>query len=247
MARKSDIARYEILFNHGGIYLDCDIMPFQYFDVDLAGPELIACNEADSNEFCSNSFIASPPKHDVLGWALHQLASQRLNLTSPPQETGPWFFRKALSHGPIRCLPTASFYPYIFFEPFSAILERDLLRTFGIHVWGGSWLDETQTHRRALRRLQRGDLEEVEKIYAGSNSAAAAEIREFCNSARSARIAALTAAKHAALRSPLNIANKRIFEFLKLGLFLVSQNPSCIIWQIGAAEGILVDRVRPLP
>lgn len=246
MARKADIARYDILFNHGGIYLDCDIMPFQYFDVDITGPELIACNEVDSDDICSIGFIASPPRHDVLGWAIRQLAGRALNLKPPPSDTGPKFFRQALSQGAFKKIPKASFYPYLWNEPFSAIFERDISRTFGIHVWGSSWYNETQMLKKAMRRLEQGDVEEAEKIVAGYGSEAACVIKDTCQSARAARLASLSAAKHKAPGSAPNISNKAFFEFLKVGLYLLSKEPNSLVWQIGAADGILTDPLRPL-
>lgn len=246
MARKADIARYEILFNHGGIYLDCDIMPFQYFDMDISGSELIACNEDESDDHCSNSFIASPPRHDALGWALRELARHPLNLAAPPNDTGPKFFRRALSHGSFKTVPTASFYPFNWDEPFSAIFERDISKSYGIHIWSSSWYNESQMQKKAIQRLQQGDLEEVEKIVAGYDSTAAIVIKDACQSARTARISSLTVAKHEALASAPNISNKAFFEFLKVGLFLLSKEPNSLVWQIGAADGIFVDPFRPL-
>jgi mannosyltransferase OCH1-like enzyme len=32
MSRKADVARYEILLRRGGIYLDCEMMPYQHLD-----------------------------------------------------------------------------------------------------------------------------------------------------------------------------------------------------------------------
>ena len=51
MARKADIARYEILHKHGGIYLDCDVMPYDYLDWQKLKSDLVVCNEADSDAF----------------------------------------------------------------------------------------------------------------------------------------------------------------------------------------------------
>jgi FkbM family methyltransferase len=246
MARKADIARYEILFNHGGIYLDCDIMPLQYFNMDISGSELIVCNEDQADDHCSNSFIASPVRHAALEWALCELNSRPLNLTPPPSDTGPKFFRQALARGVFKTVPTATFYPFNWNEPFSAILERDISKSVGVHVWSSSWYNETQMQNKAMRRLQQGDLEEVEKILKEYDATAVAAIRDACQSERAARIASLTIASMRCMASPTDISNKSFFEFLKVGLYLLSKDPSSLVWQIGAADGILVDPLRPL-
>ncbi|MDH4393601.1 MAG: glycosyltransferase [Aquabacterium sp.] len=44
-AGKSDIARYEILHTHGGIYLDCDMQPYHWFDPAGFGDDLVVARD----------------------------------------------------------------------------------------------------------------------------------------------------------------------------------------------------------
>jgi len=44
-----------------------------------------------------------------------------------------------MAHGEYLRLPSDAFYPYLYDEPYSRILFKDLSRTYGIHIWGGSW------------------------------------------------------------------------------------------------------------
>lgn len=72
--QKSDIARYEIMYMYGGLYIDCDMiylgnnledfLPFHTSD-------FIAVNESPSTlkigpPYCSNGFFAVTPKHPAI-------------------------------------------------------------------------------------------------------------------------------------------------------------------------------------
>lgn len=245
MARKADIARYEILLRHGGIYLDCDIFPYKRFDDTLLDNELVVCNESGDESICSIGFIAAIPGAQALAWAVDALLTRQLNRRPPNEETGPWFFREALRHGPHTKLPTMSFYPYLFNEPFSAVLERDLSATYGIHVWGGSWLDDRQKLAKVMERVQHGDLEEAAHLSAGMQGDGE-QIHAYANLARAARMKLMEAAKHAMLGNHLKMENVAPLAFLKAGLFLMTQVTDALVWQIGAADGILVDPLRTL-
>jgi FkbM family methyltransferase len=113
-------------------------------------------------------------------------------------------------------------------------------------VWGASWYNEAQTRQKATLRLDRGDIEEAEAILAADDSVAAQAIKNFCQYARTARIAALAAAKHSALSDHVKIYSQRPFELLKTTFALLAEDPDTLVWQIGAADGILVDPLRPL-
>lgn len=246
MARKADIARLEILLRHGGIYLDCDIFPLHRFPMSLLNNELVVCNETASDNICTNSFIAAAPGARALAWAVDALFRIELNRQPPNVETGPWFFRKALDHGPFTRLPTSAFFPYLFNEPFSKVLDRDLSHTYGIHVWGGSWFSDQQKQVKVAERLYFGDLEEAAELAAQIDSVDPVPMTEFCDLARMARVKALEAAKHQLASSYLSVENKAPLDLVKAGMFLLKKVPSALIWQIGAADGILVDPLRAL-
>jgi FkbM family methyltransferase len=246
MARKADIARYEILFEHGGIYLDCDIFPLQRFDDQLLRHELVVCNETESDRYCTNSFIAAAPGSPALGWAVDTLLDKELNQCPANEDTGPWFLRRALDHGRYTRIPGRSFFPYLYNEPFSALFNRDLSETYGVHIWAGSWLSDAQKKAKITERLHFGDLEDMAQLASHAGSEPLLPVLDYCEAARAARHAALQAAKSALLGETLNIANKAPLEFVKAGLFLLSQDPQALVWQIGAADGILVDPLRAL-
>jgi len=246
MARKADIARLEMLLNHGGIYLDCDIFPLHRLPESVLNNELVVCNESPNGDYCSIGFIAAAPGALALKWAIDTLFTVELNRLPPNRETGPWFFAKALQHGPFTRLPSQSFYPYMYNEPFSKVFDRDLSQTFGIHVWGGSWLNDRQKMEKLAERLHRGDLEEASLIAPTIESIDPAPTLGFCDIAREVRRQALEAAKQPIAESFVAIDNSAPLELVKAGIFLLRHAPSSLIWQIGAADGILVDPLRAL-
>ena len=246
MARKADIARYEILLNEGGIYMDVDIFPLVRFDDKLLRHEMVVCNETESDQYCTNSFIAAAPGSSALAWAVETLLDKELNQRPANEDTGPWFLRRALDHGRHTRIPGRSFFPYLYNEPFSAIFNRDLSATFGIHIWAGSWLSDEQKKAKIAERLHFGDIEDMGQLATHAGSEPLQPVLDYCEAARVARHGALQAAKSPLLGGTLKIANKAPLEFVKAGLFLLSQDPNALVWQVGAADGVLVDPLRAL-
>ena len=244
--RKSDVARYEILHRFGGIYIDCDMMPYHYLDFTQFQAPLIVCNEIDSDEYFSNSFFACEPGHPALRWAVEELKNKPLGLNPPNEETGPFLFREALKHGRFERLPKEAFFPFLYNEPLSVITERDLSKTYAIHMWAGGWLDEKAILQKAMSRVQWGDLQDCEKLLMNRHSEPAGVIKDLCQTIRIARETTLKALKHPALHKLCEPQKLKAFELLKTSFFLLETDPKAVVWQIGAADGILADPIRPL-
>lgn len=118
----SDIVRYEILKEMGGIYVDCDILPptdnGSFVDLDLIlnlkgltlWTEHHARNINTSGIFVGNSFIMSPPNHPVLVSVTNQICENanhwyEVNKDYNPMfVTGPFLLNKVLS-GSVNIVP----------------------------------------------------------------------------------------------------------------------------------------------
>jgi FkbM family methyltransferase len=163
-AGKADIARYEILYRHGGVYLDCDIKllkPLDYL-LESSPQKFIVCNEDNSfNIHCSIGFIASVPGFYVLSDAINKIKELDVNSDQPNVSTGPVFFRQCLGYelDEIKLIPTDTFYPYLYNEPIEILNLLDLDSTYGIHVWSGSWKDKKNQDNYQL------DLEQLVAAY----------------------------------------------------------------------------------
>ncbi|WP_119157496.1 FkbM family methyltransferase [Caldimonas tepidiphila] len=244
-AGKADVARYEILLIHGGVYIDCDMMPFRRYPFEAEDASLVVCNENGDPAYCSNSFIAAVAGHELMAEAVEALQSKPLNRQPPNVETGPAFFGQLLLRHPHKRLPTQAFYPYNFNEPFSSVYDRSLEATYGIHVWAGSWVDENHMRQKTIAALAAGDLRDAEAHAARCAPALRDQFIELVSSVRNARSQALKAVLHPLLQGKPKVANKAPFELVKVLDFLFRRQSDAVVWQVGAADGVLADPLRP--
>lgn len=157
-AGKADIARLEILWREGGVYLDCDIEVLRALDPLLALGRMVVCHEdADFAMHCTNSFIAAVPNHPAMRRGIDAILQLDPNAGPPNKVTGPFLLRRVLGDDFV-LLPTAAFYPYNWNEPESVLAQRDLSYTFAIHRWAGSWLSTEQHVLKAADYAKHGYL-----------------------------------------------------------------------------------------
>ncbi len=111
---RSDVARYEILRDHGGVYLDCDMEPLRPID-GLCGSLAFAAWETDSR-WVGNAVLGSVPGHPLWGEliaALPASVAASKPTDRPTLVSGPQFFTPRVRHRTdVRILSSASFYPY---------------------------------------------------------------------------------------------------------------------------------------
>jgi FkbM family methyltransferase len=256
--QQADILRYAVLQAEGGVYMDCDMMPLQWRDWGLE-EGLVTCNESTDDDIRSIGFIAAPKGNETFARALSLISATKLGTDAVNFETGPVLFRKAIAAE--QRLPDAAFYPYHHEEPFSAIFERDLSATYGIHVWGMSWLGPDALADKARRWMQAGDIGAAEALARTLPAEPpAADIVEHCRRVRSIRTMLVNAVEERRYASavdsgwlcgalipapaaPLPSAHPR---FLDAAWHLLQQSPASPVWQIGAADGIVADPLRPL-
>ena len=136
-AQKADIMRYEIVYKHGGIYLDIDFEIIKCLS-DLLTADFVVCNEdSHTNQYMSNSFFASSVKNENLLRCIENIRSA--DFTLPVNvSTGPWFFRRFINFDEnIKILPTITFYPKNWDEKHKEIKITDEI--YGIHHWDKNW------------------------------------------------------------------------------------------------------------
>lgn len=161
---KSDIARYEILYRYGGLYVDTDFECVKPFDPLHHYCDFYAGTEYESPLIIFNGLIGAKKNHPILKKCIESLHS--LNSASSHQtnnyskntlmqtiinQTGPYFFTKCVSEYLPTCtdktilFPTSYFYPWPhFYQQYKtrAAIEKWIQpETFGIHHWHVSWLD----------------------------------------------------------------------------------------------------------
>lgn len=243
---RADIARYEILYRFGGICLDCDVMPYQHFDPAEMARLLTVCNEDASTDYCSIGFMAAPKGHPIFRELLDHIMTHDLDETRANVSTGPWLFGAFLKRHAHRRLGTEAFYPYLYDQALSSVRRRTLDNSFGIHVWGGSWLPAEVRQGKAMELLRKGDLQEPAAILADYDDEWSQDVGVLIAGMRENRTSSLAMA--AVLNQDMTIdAEDRIaFEFGKVVAWLLDHDDDRMVWQIGAADGMLVDPLRPV-
>jgi len=152
-AERSDIARYEILYRFGGVYVDIDfecVQPLEYLNhrYDFyAGIELPAMAPfLGYLVMINNALIASVPGHPILKRCIETIKKHHHH-KDIIYKTGPIHFTQAFfdafEQGDFIniALPVTYFYPIA-----KDAQERNEIEalikpeTYGIHHWAGSWI-----------------------------------------------------------------------------------------------------------
>ena len=115
---KSDIARYEILYNYGGFYIDCDILCLKNID-----------NLLNNNFFClyekqnliSNSVIGCTKNNNLIKEVYESLPDKIDKSLAVWKRTGPLFFTNIIKN-------KIEVYPYYYFN-FCKDYSHELLKS----------------------------------------------------------------------------------------------------------------------
>ena len=149
---RSDIARYEILYRFGGVYVDMDFeclypLNILHHSFDFyTGIEPLAKASFLSLVIINNGLIGSVPSHPILRSCIDAI-KQNANEKDIVIKTGPMMFTKAF----LTCANTDNTrdiaMPPTFFYPITNdISDPEQLKkyimpeTFAIHHWAGSWI-----------------------------------------------------------------------------------------------------------
>ena len=122
----ADLMRLEILYHHGGIYVDTTMELVKPIDDILKNksPFIMSCEEPcglkcrgdEGKLYISNSFIASVPGYKVLERLLSDKYLKSIDFDSwANMATGPYYVRKGIKrHSDVKMLPTNYIYPLSF-------------------------------------------------------------------------------------------------------------------------------------
>jgi mannosyltransferase OCH1-like enzyme len=138
-AQKADIMRYEILYKHGGMYLDIDFEVFKPL-TSLLTHDLVVCNEdSNINDYMTNAFIYSIPGTINLKNCIDNIHTCPLGgQINVSFATGPWYFRKQISIENARVLPTYTMYPTHYTQKgYRPDIFSD--ETYAMHHWDKNW------------------------------------------------------------------------------------------------------------
>lgn len=109
---RSDLARYEILHDIGGVYVDCDLEPLRPIDPLVEGCEALAARE--DGTFINNAFLGCTPQTT---WMASVLAGLRASVLAQPRarvnrQIGAHYLTAVTRRHPeVRVLPAEVIYP----------------------------------------------------------------------------------------------------------------------------------------
>lgn len=156
---KSDILRYEILSQYGGVYLDIDFIALKSFDALTTTASFFAGVISDGAIL--NGLIGSVPDHPILLDCIEEISKTELNpnrlndFNYIMSKTGPGLLTRKIAALKRRELDNVAIYPEYFFYPihhlerhtlsqqnkFKRILKRlkEENISFTLHCWETSW------------------------------------------------------------------------------------------------------------
>jgi len=123
-AQVADLARYEILYKYGGVYVDTNI-EFLKNAEKLFDASFIAVNEdpcelnckVNGKKYLSNSLIGSVAGQPIMKRAISRRNLKEIDLEEPVNfSTGPFYLRKMIKKEPIKFLKTNDIFPFINWE-----------------------------------------------------------------------------------------------------------------------------------
>lgn len=145
-AQLADLMRIEILWRHGGVYVDIDCEVIKPFDPLLRHSLFIG----EYNGELQNAVLGSIPRHEGLRAAMDALLEYDALPTGPINEsTGPVLLTNILAgRDDVTVLPKEAFFPWVWEEQRDPRAITD--QTFAVQHWNLSWLP---LHRRLYSKL----------------------------------------------------------------------------------------------
>ncbi|MBO3143426.1 glycosyltransferase family 32 protein [Dermatophilus congolensis] len=138
----SDLARYEILYRHGGIYIDTDFECYSSFESTLTGIE--GAFSAENGTTLGTAFCAFTPHHPFLNKLIDAMAHAVTTYPNAPAniKTGPGLVTQVAENSPefstVTVFPPDLVFPYLYNE-ISRRGDRPSHQTLAAHHWSGSW------------------------------------------------------------------------------------------------------------
>jgi mannosyltransferase OCH1-like enzyme len=164
---KADIARYEILYQFGGLYVDCDVECLQSCDIFHHCCDIYAsCDNAELNSIIriTNALIGAKPFHPIIGLCIEKIKQLPVRSLIGPDTiitaTGSTVLTSAFCEsvsewdGPCVVFPSTYFVPLPYSKRFLEATSSDekvrrwiKQESYAIHYWHGSWTDNVNKNK----------------------------------------------------------------------------------------------------
>ncbi len=138
MAMKADIARYEILYHFGGVYIDTDFECLKNIEPLL--DEVTAFAASEDNYYISIGIMGGTLGHQIFKTIIDQLPKSidEYRFKSLSCQTGPAFVTRILKDTTLLdVFEKDIFYPYYYTE--TEKKNDNFPEAYAVHHWSSSW------------------------------------------------------------------------------------------------------------
>jgi len=146
MAQKADIMRYEIIYNFGGIYVDCDFEAFKNIEKIISNCNFFTCNgdhDCYDNKVITNAFFGASINNEISKKLKDNINKIDIGKKDVNEETGPFYFGYILNDNfkdKYISIPPRLFFPHTFNEYKNKTnIDQYIYNAYGMHHWGNSW------------------------------------------------------------------------------------------------------------
>jgi mannosyltransferase OCH1-like enzyme len=158
-AERADLLRLEVLYRHGGVYVDTDFECVRSLEPVIKDFEFFTANKWSKR--VNNAFLGATPEHHILDRAIGE-ARPREFYGYDKWAAGPEFLDRIVSEYPeVKIFGPELFYPRT---------PRECRKAVAIHHQARSWKNDDEFKKAALRAEQRlaetlARLEDLEERY----------------------------------------------------------------------------------
>ena len=153
-AQMADLLRMEILFQHGGVYIDTDFECLRSIDGIISDVDEFSCSEDGK---CLQIAILGAQKNSRIFGEVIEHFPDELGVRPVNIETGPAFFTRVLLRSGFSnnftVFPSHFFYPFNFHTPNRESV--DLSGSYAVHHYADSWKPRVPGWRKLLSRVKR--------------------------------------------------------------------------------------------
>jgi hypothetical protein len=136
----SNLVRYHVLAEHGGVYVDTDFECLRSIEPLLGGIRAFAASEGPGR--VGSGIIGATPGHPALR-RVAELSLQTVGSSRTVRSTGPVLFSHVLCDFPeVTIFPPELFFPYLWDEPHPRHERFD--GAYAVHHWARSWDEASQ-------------------------------------------------------------------------------------------------------
>jgi inositol phosphorylceramide mannosyltransferase catalytic subunit len=136
---KCDIAKLEILYNFGGIYIDCDLECLKNIEPLLKNIEFFLAEETP--DMLSTAIMGCVPKSPIIKLLIDTVpqALKIKKLTTMNYRLGSTYVtEKLINRNDVKIFDSELFYPYLYSD--KNIKDKNFPNAYAVHHWAGSWL-----------------------------------------------------------------------------------------------------------